>query len=95
MRVEPITLSGRHVRLEPLSQVHAEDLFAAGRDPEVWVYMPRYEFVSLDDVEAWITWSLEQAANGTDCPFAIINLAAGKVVGSTRYMDIVPADRRL
>lgn len=33
----PVTLTGRHVRLEPLSPDHLDDLFAAGgRDDEVW-----------------------------------------------------------
>ncbi len=95
MNVEPVTLTGRQVRLEPLSQAHADDLLAAGGDAEVWVYMPRHAFVSLADVREWIGWSQEQAAKGADCPFAIINLGTGKAVGSTRYMDIVPADRRL
>ncbi|MBI3241423.1 MAG: GNAT family N-acetyltransferase [Chloroflexi bacterium] len=95
MVVEPVTLMGRHVRLEPLNPSHAEDLLIAGRDPEVWTYMPRHAFETLEDVKAWIAWSLEQAAKGTDSPFAIINLVTGKAVGSTRFMDIATADRRL
>ena len=93
--VEPVTLTGRSARLEPLNAAHAEDLLVVGQSPEVWEYLPRNAFGALEDAQAWIAETLKIAASGTQCPFAIINLATGRAVGSTRYMDIVPADRRL
>lgn len=93
--VEPITLTGQYVRLEPLNESHAADLFEAGRDSEVWAFLWREAFVSESDAREWIAGALKTAATGGECPFAIINLSSGRAVGSTRYMDIVGADRRL
>jgi N-acetyltransferase len=95
MWVEPVTLTGKFVQLEPLNEKHAADLFEAGSDPVIWAYLARDAFTSVEDAQGWITATLKTATAGGECPFAIVNLATGKAVGSTRYMDIVAADRRL
>jgi RimJ/RimL family protein N-acetyltransferase len=84
----PVTLQGKAVRLEPLALLHAEDLFAAGRDEEIWRYMPRPVFQSADDTRSWIASTLQSAANGAEIPFAVVDQASGKAIGSTRYLDI-------
>lgn len=93
--VEPVTLTGQHVRLEPLSESHAADLYEAGSDPQVWAFLWREALTSEADAREWIAGAIKTAATGGECPFAIIDLASGRAVGSTRYMDIVAADRRL
>ncbi len=95
MVIEPVTLAGRWVRLEPLAESHAEDLFAAGQSPEVWAYLWRGPLTSIDDAREWIQGALRDAADGSQLPFAIVNLETGRAVGSTRYLDIARADRRL
>ncbi len=95
MSIEPVTLHGHWARLEPLRPEHAADLFAAGQTPEVWAYLWRGPFTSLDDAREWIEGTVRGAADGSQIPFAIIQLETGRAVGSTRYMDIVPQDRRL
>jgi RimJ/RimL family protein N-acetyltransferase len=95
VKVAPVTLDGRQVRLEPLADQHAADLFAAGREPQVWAYLWRDALVSVEDTQAWIAEALQTAAAGAQLPFAIVHRASGRAVGSTRYLDIVPADRRL
>jgi len=40
MDIKPVTLTGRHVRLEPLAYSHVPDLFAGGTDPGIWQYIP-------------------------------------------------------
>ncbi len=92
---KPISLAGRHVRLEPLAPRHAEDLYAAGREPRVWPYMARGEFTSLQDVREWIGQALALQETGTQIPFAIVLRKSGTAVGSTRYLDIRRADRGL
>lgn len=94
MTVEPITLEGRHVRLEPLTQDHAPELAAVSADEEIWRYYPA-SLLTLDDVRGWIGVALDQRAAGTSLPFAIVDLAAGRAIGSTRYMNIVPHDHGL
>ncbi|HLF02417.1 MAG TPA: GNAT family protein [Anaerolineales bacterium] len=93
--IEAVTLHGQWVRLEPLNESHAEGLFKAGTDPEVWTYLFREAFISAADVREWVAGAQKVAATGEQLPFAIIELSTGRAVGSTRYMDIVPADRRL
>lgn len=91
----PVTLEGIHVRLEPLARRHAADLYEAGRDEAIWQYMPRPPLKSVEDTQGWIDQTLESAAGGTQIPFAIIERAGKKAVGSTRYLDIRRADRGL
>src|SRR5262245_42143159 len=93
--IQPVTLTGKWVRLEPLKESHAAELFAVGQTPEIWAYLWRDAFTSVDDTREWIADALRIAATGAELPFAIIQLASGKAVGSTRYMDIVPEHRRL
>ncbi len=95
MNVEPITLTGNAVRLEPLQREHAEALFRAAQDPAIWSYMPYDPSVSLAAMYEWIDGALAAQAKGSDVLFVIIQLATGEVVGSTRYLTIMPRDRGL
>jgi RimJ/RimL family protein N-acetyltransferase len=92
MSVEPCILTGKIVRLEPLQAKHAEDLFLAGQEREMWLYMSTNPSVSREAMAQWIaeTQRLQQA--GECLPFAIIDLATGRAIGSTRYLAIVPKD---
>jgi RimJ/RimL family protein N-acetyltransferase len=84
----PITLEGRHVRLEPLGRQHAAGLFAASRAPEIWTYLPRAPFVDQVDVEGWIDEAARAQEAGTEVPFATVRRSDGRIVGSTRFIDI-------
>lgn len=86
----PVTLVGRHVRLEPLRADHAADLHEAARDPSIWTYLSRSAF---PDTEGWIADALAEVAAGRQVAFATIDLGDGRAVGSTRYMEIRAADR--
>lgn len=95
MIAEPVTLQGRWVRLEPLAESHAADLFSVGRSPEVWDYLWRGPLTSLEDTLAWVQSAARDSSDGSQIPFAIIQLATGQAVGSTRYLDISRTDWRL
>lgn len=95
MIVEPIVLTGEHVRLEPLSVEHVPGLTVAGGDPSIWRYMLYGEVTSEEKMADWVRDILSRKAAGTDQPFAVIQLASGKVAGATRYMEIRPAHRGL
>lgn len=94
-QVLPLTLEGRHVRLEPLEQKHARELLDAGRDESIWSYMPYKIGTTLEDAEDWIVKALAPVAEGREVAFAIIDLASGNAVGSTRYLEIRPVHRSL
>ena len=95
MHVEPVTLAGTAVRLEPLAEGHLEGLFAAAQDPDTWLYMASDPSTSLEKMRAWLEAALAAREAGSTQPFAIVERASGKPVGSTRYFDISPTDRHL
>jgi N-acetyltransferase len=93
--ITPVTLTGRLVRLEPLSPAHVADLAEAGRDPSVWQLMP-YGLVTTEErMAAYVQDALGGQERGTDLPFAVVELESGRAVGSTRYLDIRPKHRGL
>ncbi len=95
MNPRPVILEGTHARLEPLAAAHAEALHDAGADPEIWRHLPRGPFRDVDDAKGWIAEAMAAAAQGREVPFAIVERASARVAGSTRYLDIRPADRGL
>ena len=94
MKIEPVTLQGRVVRLEPLALAHVPGLARVGLDPELWRWIPT-QVADAAQMQAWVQTALDEQTAGTSLPFAIISQASGKAIGSTRYMNIVPAHRRL
>lgn len=94
MVVEPVTLDGRLVRLEPLSLRHLDDLCESGLGGDVFGWY-------IDPVEdrrgmrAWIETALRNAETGAELPFATIDRATGCAVGSSRYMNIDRIHHRL
>ncbi len=87
-------LEGQRVRLEPLDERHVPGLLAATTDPGTWTWL----FDRLDDeaaLRAWLADALRARDAGTEFPFATFDARTGRVVGSTRYMAIAPAHRRL
>jgi RimJ/RimL family protein N-acetyltransferase len=92
--VEPVTLEGDYVRLEPMSLDHLAGLTQVGLDAEIWRWMPMF-VQSPQDMRTLIEEALAEAEAGTMVPFTTIERATGKPVGSTRFLSIVPAHRRL
>jgi RimJ/RimL family protein N-acetyltransferase len=95
MDIEPVTLTGRYVRLEPLSLDHAPGLWAVGHDADIWRFMPYGPIDSLDRMKWWIGEMLRRQAAGDDLPFAVIDLPGSRPIGATRYMTIERAHRSL
>ncbi|MGQ0604247.1 MAG: GNAT family N-acetyltransferase [Anaerolineales bacterium] len=93
--VQPITLTGHIVRLEPLADTHTSELTSAGADESIWRYMPYGNVDSEVKMRAWVSDLRGRMERGTDLPFAVIELGSGRAIGSTRYMDIQPQNRGL
>ncbi|MER5349601.1 GNAT family protein [Kitasatospora sp. NPDC002551] len=82
----PVTLTGRHVRLEPLDRRHLSELWAAvGADPEVWRWIPFGAPASEEELGAILDRRLAEVAAGSAVKFAVIDLASGRAVGITGY----------
>ncbi|GGW62530.1 GNAT family N-acetyltransferase [Streptomyces xantholiticus] len=94
MELEATVLTGTQVRLEPLTHDHHDGLCEAIRDGELWnlqvtlVPHPR-------DVRAFIDDALGARDAGTQLAYATIDLATGRIAGSTRFMAINLPNRRL
>jgi N-acetyltransferase len=87
MAMEGFVLQGRHIRLEPLEHRHTGGLVAAAAvDPSLyrWTPVPQGEAEAARYVQTALDW---QEA-GTAVPFAIVRLADGRVVGSTRFFNL-------
>jgi RimJ/RimL family protein N-acetyltransferase len=95
MDIHPITLTGQHVRLEPMTTAHVPDLAAVGLEANIWKYMVYGQMNTEADLRAWVMDILEMQSRGTDLPFAVIDLNSGRAIGATRYMNISRADRSL
>lgn len=92
----PITLTGRHVRLEPLTRSHLPDLYVAGgRDEQVWQWQGGPAPQSEEELGATLDSVLADAERGIYLPFAVIHLESGRAVGWTTYLDISPENERL
>ncbi|MFJ2738651.1 GNAT family N-acetyltransferase [Streptomyces sp. NPDC087440] len=88
----PVTLTGRHARLEPLTEQHLGDLFlAGGRDQEVW----RWLGVQVPQTEAELAEPMRHVLDGPYLPFAVIHLESGRAIGWTTYLDVSEEDERL
>jgi RimJ/RimL family protein N-acetyltransferase len=92
MLVEPITLEGQHVRLEPLSLVHHAQLCAVGLDEELWRWVVQ-PVRTPDEMRAYIEEALQAQAAGTALPFATVEQASGHAIGSTRFGNIDRVNR--
>lgn len=91
---QPLVLEGAFVRLEPLTRAHAAPLGEVALDADIWRWtLSRIE--TADDMLRYVERALEERAAGTGYPFATIERASGRVVGSTRYLAIDPSHRRL
>jgi RimJ/RimL family protein N-acetyltransferase len=85
MDVRPVTLEGRHVRLEPLTLGHVGPFREAARE---WG-------LTLEQVREGVEDALRRQSEGTSLPFATIERGSGAVVGGTRFLRITPEHRRL
>lgn len=94
MEVAPVRLEGRLVVLEPLAESHAEGLWRAAQDPEVWRWTHADVGASRDAFDRWLEDTLAEARSGASLPFAQLG-PGGEPLGSTRYMSIRPEHRGL
>ena len=95
MEVKPVVLTGKHVRLEPMTEAHAHALAEIGVGQPFWHFMLYGDMNSDDDMRNWVQDILSRAEKGTDLPFVAIHLASGRVAGATRYLNIMSNDRGL
>jgi RimJ/RimL family protein N-acetyltransferase len=94
MPIAPITLTGEAVRLEPLSLDHLPALCQVGLDPAIWRWTT-VQISTPEQMSAYVEEALHSWEAGTALPFATIEKASGRVVGTTRYGNVDAANRKL
>jgi RimJ/RimL family protein N-acetyltransferase len=92
--VAPVTLEGSIVRLEPLSLGHLDGLAEVAFDPTIWQWTLARP-TDVAGLRAWVEAALAHRADGSEMPFATMDVASGRPIGSSRFMSIVPEHRRL
>jgi hypothetical protein len=65
MMIEPVTLEGKIVRLEPLSEAHVPGLAKVGLEREIWRYMRYGQVETVEQLHAWVGEILELQARPT------------------------------
>ena len=88
----PVTLVGRHVRLEPLARDHAAALWAVAQDRDLWQWALS-DVASRSDLDAYIEAALAAQIQGTALPFVIV--AGDTIAGSTRFGNAAPEHGRV
>ena len=77
MNITPITLTGQHVRLEPLAEAHVPDLSLVGLEPSIWRNMLYGDIDSEARMLGFVQDLLRREATGKDLPFAVIEPGVG------------------
>ena len=94
MQIEAVTLEGAHVRLEPLAQSHFAGLSEVAFDPDLW----RVNSTAIrtpEELQSSIDGMLKAQSAGAMLPFVTVERKSQRVIGSTRFMNVEPAHRRL
>jgi len=86
MEIRPVELEGERVRLLPMEAGHVPELYEAGKDPAIWLYTTR-RVRTLEDMRGLVEAALAAKEQGTELP--------GKLVGSTRFLNISAPHRQL
>jgi RimJ/RimL family protein N-acetyltransferase len=94
MEIKPVTLEGKHVRLESMRLEHVAALWRVGAYEEIWRYIP-YTIRSEDDMRSFIEAELRKQQAGLTLRFATIAKSSQQPVGSTSYLNIDRQHRRL
>lgn len=88
IKIQPITIEGYGVRLEPLGPEHQAGLAQAAADGKLWELWVT-SVPGPEQTGAYIQDALSGLEAGTMLPWAVRELSSGEIVGTTRYHDIV------
>ena len=93
MKIEPVVLGGKHVRLEPMRVDHLPALCEVGLEPSMWKWTANVVETGAD-LEVYVRNALAERDRGTALPFVTIECSSGKIVGSTRFGNIDCLNRK-
>ena len=94
MNLEPLTLEGERIRLDPMTPAHLDALVDAGGYPELW----KWTSTTADTrggMAEYVAGAMRDRDAGIAMPFITVEKQSGRVIGSTRFGNIDPANRRV
>ena len=96
MNIQPLTLEGNSARLEPIQREHWKPLWEIAQDSaeDIFRWIP-YPMRTPEDFEHWADKALAEQQRGESLVFVTVDRSSGKLIGSTRFMNIAGANRRV
>jgi RimJ/RimL family protein N-acetyltransferase len=94
MDIEPVTLEGERVRLEPMRADHLDALTKAGAFEELWKWTRDFAHTP-ESMKKYVHEALQSAERGEAIPYVTIDKTSGRVIGSTRFANIDRANRHV
>ncbi len=94
MKINPVTLHGRVVRLEPLTLEHGEAFATLGAGSDIFRYFP-FALKTRDELLRYVEGFVAAQAAGAALPWATVEQASGRVIGGTSFLNIDAQNRRL
>jgi RimJ/RimL family protein N-acetyltransferase len=94
--VTPVTLAGSAVRLEPIRPEHADLFWDVARDAldDIFRWIP-YRMQTREDFQQLVANALQEQERGESVVFTTVESGSGRVIGSTRFMNIDRNNRRV
>lgn len=92
--LEPVTLEGSFARLEPMIMEHHAGLTAVGLEPDIW-RLTVANVRTPEEMRSYMESALRLQAEGSSLPFVTIERSSGRIVGSTRFGNYDPLNRRI
>jgi len=92
----PLTLEGTFIRLEPLQTAHSAAFWDVAKDSleDIFRWIP-YRMEAREDFDLLVEKAFAEQARGESVVFATVERATGRVIGSTRFMNIDRANSRV
>jgi len=90
----PTILTGESVELVPLEKGHFEELYKAAADKKLWEHIPT-DCSNRETFETAYNFSLTEREKGNQYPFVIFHKQTKELIGSTRFFEIYPLDKKL
>jgi N-acetyltransferase len=91
---EKITLEGITVKLVPMESIQLDGLWGAGQDQSIWEFTSS-KVRNKDEMKKVIETAMAEREKGTQLPFTVLDKKNGKIVGSSRFLDISETHRSL
>lgn len=82
-------LEGNAVKLIPMEVTHIDDLWEAAKSEKIWDFTYS-KIKSLEAMQKMVLTALDDREKGISYPFVVVELQSNRIVGSTRFLDVLP-----